>query len=244
MSLLDHTKLEVDELNTNFFYLTIELLIGFTALLLITKLLGKTQITQLTPFDFISALVLGELVGNAIYDKEIGAHYVLYSVALWGILIYGVQALTQKRKKSRSLLEGNPAIIIRKGTIDYKELKKNHLDINQLQHLLRQKDVFSIREVEYGILEANGSVSILKKAKYDNPTTQDFQLPPKRVHLPVTFIMDGEMLEDNIRGAGFTKEWLELELQKKGIVNVKEVFYAEWLEGENLFVNTYRGVSS
>ncbi|MFC0560160.1 hypothetical protein ACFSUR_26595 [Halalkalibacter alkalisediminis] len=65
-------------MNTNFFHLTIELIIGFIALILVTKILGKTQITQLTPFYFISALILGELLGNAIYDKEIGIQYVLW----------------------------------------------------------------------------------------------------------------------------------------------------------------------
>ncbi len=72
-------------MDTNFLALTVELFVGFFALLVLTKFLGKNQITQLTPFDFISALVLGELVGNAIYDKEIGLHYVLYAV------FYGVR---------------------------------------------------------------------------------------------------------------------------------------------------------
>lgn len=70
-------------MHTNFLSLTIELLVGFFALLVLTKVLGKNQITQLTPFDFISALVLGELLGNAIYDKEIGLHYVLYAIVFW-----------------------------------------------------------------------------------------------------------------------------------------------------------------
>nr|WP_246596273.1 DUF421 domain-containing protein [Bacillus alkalicola] len=208
-------------------------------MLLITKVLGKTQITQLTPFDFISALVLGELVGNAIYDKEIGAHFVLYAVALWGLLIYLIEMLTQKIKKTRSFLEGNPAIIVQNGKIDYQQLKKNRLDINQLQSLLRSKNVFSIREVSYAILEPNGSISILKKSNYDTPTKQDINMSPKSVYLPTTVISDGKIVFDNLIEAGYSEEWLHNELNKQGIVNVKRVFYAEWLEGDSLYINTY-----
>ncbi len=86
-------------MNTNYGFLTVELLIGFFALLVVTKLLGKTQITQLTPFDFISALVLGELVGNAIYDKEIHVTYVLYAIFVWTVLISTIEKITQKFKK-------------------------------------------------------------------------------------------------------------------------------------------------
>ncbi|WP_216830428.1 DUF421 domain-containing protein [Alkalihalobacterium elongatum] len=226
-------------MNTNFLYLTTELITGFFALLVITKVLGKTQITQLTPFDFISALVLGELVGNAIYDKEIGLQYVLYAVFIWGTLIYSVEWITQKYKSSRSILEGKPAIVISEGKIDYHQLKKNHLDINQLQHLLREKDVFSIREVEYGILEANGSVSILKKSIYDQPIRKDLNLKPEKVSLPITLILDGEILLDNLRESGYNLAWLKQQLFTHGITDEKDVFYAEWLEGDSLYINTY-----
>lgn len=226
-------------LNTNFMSLTVELICGFFALLIMTKVLGKTQITQLTPFDFISALVLGELVGNAIYDKDIGINYVLYAVTLWGILIYFIEMLTQKIKKTRSILEGNPSIIIRDGQIDTHEIKKNRLDINQLQNLLRSKDVFSVREVEYAILESNGSVSVLRKSKYETVKKQDMDIPPKSVNLPTTVISDGEIVYDNLSQTGYDRQWLINELKKQGVTDINKIFYAEWLEGESLFINRY-----
>nr|WP_052013293.1 DUF421 domain-containing protein [Halalkalibacter akibai] len=210
------------------------------ALILVTKILGKTQITQLTPFYFISALILGELLGNAIYDKEIGLKYVLYALTLWATLIFAIELLTQKFKGTRSLLEGKPSIVIRDGYIDFQELKKNRLDINQLQILLRKKDVFSVREVAYAILESDGSVSVMKKSMYDSTTKQDINAAPKPVFLPTTVISDGEILYDNLAEAGYSEDWLRSELNNLGIVNVKQVFYAEWLEGDSLFINSYR----
>lgn len=212
---------------------------GFFALLLATKLLGKTQITQLTPFDFVSALVLGELLGNAIYNKDIGIKYILYAITLWGTFIYLIEWITQKFKKARSILEGNPSIIIRNGQLDREELKKNKLDLNQLQHLLRDKDVFSMREVEYAILEANGTVNVLRKSQFEKPTNKDMNVKPQRVQLPVAFIIDGEVLKDNLVQAGFDEDWLEKQLDYHSIRSAKEVFFAEWIEGEPLFINTY-----
>jgi uncharacterized membrane protein YcaP (DUF421 family) len=79
--------------------------------------LGKTQINQVTAFDFISALVLGELLGNAIYDKNIPIYYVFYTLFLWGILLYLIEVISQKFIRARSIIEGTPSIIIDKGKI-------------------------------------------------------------------------------------------------------------------------------
>lgn len=216
----------------------IELILGFIALFIITKVLGKTQITQITTFDFISALVLGELVGNAIFDHEVGIFNILYAVFIWGILIFVLEMITQKFSKTRGFLEGSPTIIIRQGQILRESLKKSKLDVNQLQHLIRSKGVFSIRELEYAILETDGTVSILKKAAYETPTKRDLQLNLEQVNIPITLISDGKVINDNLTEAGFNTTWLEEQLRQQNIFRVEEVMYAEWLEGSGLHVQT------
>ena len=120
--------------------ITIELFLVFI-LLIATKILGKTQISQLTPFDFISAIVLGELVGNTIYDPKIKIWSILYAVLVWVVLIYSIEVITQKFR-GREVFEGSPSIIIRNGYIDREQLSSNHLDINQLQQMLRQQKTY------------------------------------------------------------------------------------------------------
>lgn len=80
----------------------------------------------------------------------------------------GNRVYDSKNKSTRSLLLGNPNIIIRDGVMDRKLLTKNKLDVNQVLSILRQNNVFSVREVKYGILEANGQISLLLKSKYQN----------------------------------------------------------------------------
>jgi uncharacterized membrane protein YcaP (DUF421 family) len=181
-----------------FMELTIKLLLGFVFLFITTKFVGKTTIKQLTPFDFLGTLILGEILGNALFDEEVRIVHVFYATFVWGGLIIGSETLTLKFKGLRSFLEGNPSIIIRKGVVNRKELRKAKMNLNQLQSLLRQNKVISIREVEYAILEPNGEISFIKKSKYQNPTLEDLNLQ-KSNHIPVTLILDGEIVDDNMK---------------------------------------------
>jgi uncharacterized membrane protein YcaP (DUF421 family) len=223
----------------DFVQITIELILGFVALFVITKILGKTQITQITTFDFISALVLGELVGNAIYDHEVGLSKVIYAVLIWGVLIFTLEIITQKWSNTRGFLEGRPTIVIHKGKILKESLKKSKLDVNQLQHLIRSKGVFSMREIEFAVLETDGTVSILKKAPYEIPTKRDLQINLEQVNLPITFISDGKVIKENLTEAGFNLTWLDEQLKQQNIHRVEEVMYAEWLEGTGLHVQSF-----
>ncbi len=220
--------------------LTLELILGFFALLLITKVLGKTQISQITPFDFISSLVLGELLGNAIYDKDINLFTILYTVFLWTFLIYMIERITQKYRKSRGFFEGTPSVLIKDGQIDFKELKREKLDINELMSLLRGRDVFSVREIEYAILEPNGSLSILKKAQYDTPTKGELNMNGIKAYLPVALILDKEIMFDNLNACGFDEVWLKKQLKVKGVNGVEEVFFAEWKYDEGLHIVPFK----
>ncbi|HZH58375.1 MAG TPA: DUF421 domain-containing protein [Metabacillus sp.] len=223
----------------HFGQITIELFFGFIALFAITRILGKTQITQITTFDFISALVLGELVGNAVFDDQIGISEIIYAVGVWGILIFTLEIITQKFSKTRGFLEGSPTIIIREGQILRENLKKCKLDINQLQHLIRSKGVFSIRELEYAVLETDGTVSVLKKAEYENPTKSDLQVNQEKVYIPITLISDGKVLKENLMDAGFNYTWLDEQLNQQNIFRAEEVLYAEWQEGKGLHVQSF-----
>ncbi|WP_144559104.1 DUF421 domain-containing protein [Shouchella miscanthi] len=219
--------------------LTTELIVGFFALLVLSKVLGKNQITQLTPFDFISALVIGELLGNAIYDDDIHLVYVLYAIFIWGSLIYSIEMITQKFRFTRGLLEGSPSIIIAKGRIQFDELRKNKLDLNQLQHLLREKGVFSIREVQYGILETNGTVNIQLKHAFRSPSNQDMAVEGVDQSLPVPLIMDGEIIYEGLKKIKKTEGWLHEQIHKRGFPSHKMIFYAEWLDDQPLFMQNY-----
>ncbi|WP_164669305.1 DUF421 domain-containing protein [Virgibacillus doumboii] len=221
-----------------FFYLSVELVVGFFLLFILVKFAGKKMISQITPFTFIAAIVLGELLGNALYDEKVGVIYIVYAMALWSVLLFLVEYLSQKFLKFRGISEGKPSALIKRGIVDREALRKNRMNINQLQSLLRQSETFSIREVEFCYLEANGSISILKKSRYQKTTQEDFKMPDKAVHPPVTLVRDGEVLWDEVKDLGYDAKWLKNMLLSQGVDDYSRVFIAEWLEGDGLFVQT------
>ena len=218
------------------FQTSVELILGFFTLLIVTRVVRKTQINQLSPFDFISSIVLGELLGNAVYDDEVKIWSVIFALTLWSILMILVEIATQKSFTVRKLTEGGPTIIIKNGQIDYESLKKEKLDVNELLSALRQKDAFSVHEVEFAILEPSGNISVLKKSKYNTPTLEDFKLDYKKVYLSVSLIIDGKVMKNNLNSIGFDEKWLEKQLSHFKVENIEDVFYAEWKQDEGMYV--------
>ncbi len=147
-----------------------------------------------------------------------------FIMVLWGLLLYITEMISQKYKGSRAALEGQPSIIIHRGYLMYDALKKNRLDLNQLQHLLRSKDVFSLEEVEYAVFETDGTISVLKKSDYQTPTKSDINIPPSPVKLATTVISDGEIVWDNLKEAKLTEQWLINELKQQNVYAVEEIF--------------------
>lgn len=216
--------------------IALELVVGFFALLLLTKVIGRSQIKEATPFDFVSSIVLGELVGNAIYDKGITIWQILFAVCLWGILIFIMKIIDLKIHKVRGVLENEPAIVINNGVINREQLKKAKMDMNQLQVLLRREKVFSIREVMHAVLEPNGAISVIKKPIFETPTKKDLNIPVTAVSLPVTLISDGILIKRNLDMIHKTEDWLNKELRTRSINSVKDVLLAEWRLEDGLFI--------
>lgn len=219
-----------------------ETVFGVIALFLLTKLLGKTQISQLTAFDFIAAIVLGELVGNALFDKKAGILDIGFVIVLWGAILFAIEIVTQKFKGTRFILEGKPSLIIHKGELIYEELRKNKMDLNEILHLLRMKDCFSVQEVEYAVLETDGLLSVLKKSAYQTPTKKDLNVFPSEPQIAVPLIMDGEIIKDNLEEADVTEEWLHDEIKRQDYQSEQKILYAEWLEDKKLFILPYRKI--
>lgn len=182
-------------------------------------------------------MVLGDFLGNALYEEEVNLLQLF--IRCWTLdsshAKFGI--FNTKSESNSTNFSWQSIDHYSNGLFDRKLLKKNRLDINQISSLLRQKDVFSVREVKFGILEANGQLSIVLKSNYERPTKQDFNLPSGTVNLPITLISDGEVLWDNLAERGFDKEWLTLQLKRYGFENEKEIFFADWREHEGIHIS-------
>ena len=214
-----------------------ELFFGYIALFIVVKFLGKTQISQITPFDLISSLVLGNILGDGIYDTEANLPKILFSIFIWGVLIYITEIFTQKSIKARKLLEGDAAVVIKNGAIQWSELKRNRLDTDQLMQLLRAKDIFSVSEVAFAILENDGTISALKKSNFDLPTKQDLKIQLDKEFLPLVIISDGKIIERSLLTLKKDEKWVHKKLTEANL-SLKQVCFAEW-DSKQLHLHTY-----
>lgn len=223
----------------NFLEIFLELLVGYISIFIVVKFLGKTQINQITPFDFISALVLGNFIGETIFNDKLEIVNLVFAIVTWGIMIYFTELLTQKSMKARQLFEGKPSMLIREGKIIWKELKSNHVDLNQLLQLLRVQGIFSIQDVEYALLESSGNLSVMKKSYLEIPTYEDLKIHREKATFPILLIMDGEVIQENLIECGLNKEWMIGELKKQKVEHIKDICFAEWKLGGELYIQKY-----
>lgn len=218
-----------------FIKMLIELFIGYLTIFAVVKFLGKTQINQITPFDFISALVLGNFIGETIFNNKLEILLLVSAIVVWGLFIYMTEWFTQKSMKLRKVLEGSPSILIKNNHIIWKELKRNRVDLSQLMQLLRGQGIFSIQDVEYAILEASGNLSVLKKSNLETPTYEDMKIHVAKNELPIIIVMDGQLMVENILENGFNEEWVQKKLTN---YHLKDICFAEWYKNK-LFIQRY-----
>ncbi|WKA56592.1 DUF421 domain-containing protein [Planococcus shixiaomingii] len=210
--------------------IALKLLIGIVFLFIIIRLIGKKAVAELTPFDLIYFLILGGLMETTIFDSTISIWQMLFALALWGATIYVIQLFIKKTLYVSKALQGEPSILIDEGKINRKELQKNHIDLEQLRALLRQQGCFTLRDVNYAILEIDGNISLIRKDQEEIPS--------------VLLVDEGRIDETTLASIGKDREWLITNLQQLGFESVEEIFYCEWLPGEGLHIEAYQESSS
>lgn len=187
-------------------------------LFLITKVLGKKQLSQLSFFEYVTGITIGN-VGAELATKVEGniIHGVL-SILVFAIAPFIAGLISLKSKTFRDLVEGKASVFIKDGKVMEDNLKKEKYTIDELLGLLRKKDVFDISEVEFALLEANGDFSVMLKKQNQPVTPKDLNMPVAAVKEPQTIIMDGRILDEPLSTIGLNRNWLLTELEKVGVI--------------------------
>ncbi|MDP4272534.1 MAG: DUF421 domain-containing protein [Bacteroidota bacterium] len=209
----------------------------FVSLLVFTRFLGKTQVGQLTFYEYVSGITIGSLAATIAGSEadKVWNHY--YDLILFVVLTYVVSVITIKSRPLRKLIEGSPTIVIENGQIIEENMHGLRYDIDELNGQLRQQGVLDPTEVQYAILETSGELSVIKKADYQTMTKSDFNIHLSDPSFPVELIMDGVIIERNLDYQNHSKAWLEQQLADRGIHDVSEVTYAVIDSKGQLFVN-------
>lgn len=207
-------------------------------LIILTKVLGKKQISQISFFEYVSGITIGSIAGEVIMGLEDHYFYGVIAISIFGAVTYVVDIVSLKSKKFRDLIEGKGSILIKDGKVMEDNLKKEKYSVDELSSFLRQKDVFNLADVEFAVLEPTGDLSVLLKKENRPLTPKDIHLQVDQEKEPQTIIMDGQILNDAMAAAGKTRKWLDIELENLN-VTVENVFLAQVDSFGKLTVDIY-----
>lgn len=203
-------------------------LLSFCVLLVLTRFLGKKQISQLTFFNYVTGITLGSTTAEVIVNNQITVTGGIVSLLVWAVLTVLIEYISLKSPIIRVALDGEPTIVIKKGKILEKALTSCRLNMDDLSMMLREKDVFSVRDVEYAILEPHGQLSILKKSEQESVSRKDMGIPaPPILYMPAELIVDGKVIQKNMKELNLSMAWLNKQVKKAGAHSFEDVFYAE-----------------
>lgn len=201
-------------------------LLSFASLWVITRVLGQKQISQLTLFDYITGITIGSVAAELI-SPEGEWKPILLSLFTWGALAWAFHKLGMVNRTLHRVMDGSPAILIRNGKILEKQLGKMQLPLQELMSMLRDKGFFNLEEVEFALLETNGALSVLPKSQFRPMQPRDLKVKTAYEGLTAQVMQEGMFIDNGIKESGYSKEWLERQLENRGL-EPREVF-AAWI---------------
>ena len=192
-------------------------IILYIFVLIVMRLMGKREIGQLQPFELAISIMIADL--STVPMADIGIPIFNGVIPILGLLLMHliISIVNLKSLKAREIICGKPRILIYRGKIDEKALKKERFTINELQERLRGNNIVNISDVEYAILETSGQVTVIQKPEKRNTIPEDFNIYPEYEGITYDLVVDGKIMEKNLEVLGKDYQWLERELSKMNI---------------------------
>jgi uncharacterized membrane protein YcaP (DUF421 family) len=218
--------------------MSIRALCALVVLFVITRIGGKKQLAQLTFFEYVVGITIGDIAAFVSTDVESNLVHGYTSLAIWGLVPLGIEFLSLKSKWVRDLFEGKGRVLVKNGKIMEDNLKKEHYSTDELLEQLRLKNAFKVADVEFAVLETNGDLSVLLKKDAMPATVSDLGLVVPSEREAQTVIMDGKIIDEGLATAGFNEKWLHTELEKIG-VSLDNIYVAQVDTFGQLYVDLY-----
>ena len=186
----------------------------YILVLFVMRLMGKREIGQLQPFELAISIMIADLATIPMADTGIPISNGIISILGLLVMHLLISIINIKSIKIRKIICGKPAILIYRGKIDEKVMRKERFTINELQERLRGSNVINIGDVEYAILETSGQVTVIQKPNKRTTIPEDFNITPEYEGVPYDLIIDGKIMYDNLKAIGKDYQWLRKEITK------------------------------
>ncbi|MBL4951269.1 DUF421 domain-containing protein [Neobacillus sp. OS1-32] len=203
-------------------------LILYIILLLIFRLMGKREIGELSVLDLVVFIMIGEMAVIAIENTKDPLFHTLIPMVLLMLIQITLALISLKSKKFRDIVDGKPTIIINRGKLDEQAMRKHRYNFDDLMMQLREKDVRSINDVEFAILETSGKLSVIEKMEDPKKPKN----PQKNGDITIPLIMDGMIMEEGLSKIKKTNLWLRQEIKKMGYRDIKKISFCSYENGK------------
>ena len=205
----------------------------YILVLIVMRLMGKREIGQLQPFELAISIMIADLA--AVPMAETGVPITNGIMPILGLLVMHliISIINIKSTKAREIICGKPSILIFRGKIDEKVLKKERFTINELEERLRDNNIFNIGDVEYAILETSGQVTVIPKPEKKSVTPEDLNIKPKYEGIAYDLVVDGKVMYQNLEKIGKNYIWLKKQTEKFGIKPEEALIVT--MDGESKF---------
>ena len=195
----------------------------YICVLIAIRLMGKRQIGEMQPFEFVITLIIADLACIPMAELSVPLIHGLVPIISLLIVHFLICVFSRKFMFARYLLTGRPAIIVSPKGINYKELKNLNMTLDDLMELIRGCSVFNLSEISYAILETNGNMCVIKKSECEPPTRNDLKVKVGQNGLPVNIIMDGKLMLENVKMTGLSSANINECLDKAKIKKIEDV---------------------
>ena len=207
-------------------------LILYFVLIAAVRLMGKRQIGQMEPSEFVVAILIADLASVPMQDIGIPLLYGVIPIVCVLCFELLLSVWSVRSVRMRQLICGKPVILMENGAILQRNLKKTRITADELTEHLRQHQVLDLSTVKYAILETNGQLSVLLDPRYLPATAMDSGIAVDEAQLPITLISDGRLLSENLRLSGRNRQWLDQELKRRKTTLAKTFYFTVTRNGK------------
>lgn len=188
----------------------------YIIVLVVMRLMGKREIGQLQPFELAISIMIADLATMPMSNSGIPITNGI--IPILGLLVMHllISVTNLKSTKIRELISGKPSLLIYRGKINEKMLRKERFTINELQERLRDNNIMNLGDVEYAILETSGQINVIQKPNKRNTIPEDFGIEPEYEGISYDLVIDGKIMEQNLNILGKNYEWLKKQVKKFG----------------------------
>lgn len=205
-------------------------IILYIVVLISLRVMGKGEIAEMNSYDLVITLLIADVVSMPMENNSIPMINAISSLTGLVLMQTLISYISLKSRKFDSFLSGKPSILINKGKVDEKQLKKERISIEELLEQLRIQGFFNLKEVQFAILETDGNLSIVPAANYNSSPSKPFH------HLPIPLIVDGKIIHNSLKSINKNEKWLLNIVKSKHIDNYKDVLICILDEYDKIFI--------